>query len=262
MSDAAEEPVKEEGFLHSFMGHLEELRSRIVKCAIAIIIAFAFCYHFSGPIFAFVAAPIVKAMPPGSQLTMIDLTEAFMLEMKIALIAGILLASPVIFYQLWKFISPALHKNEKAYVWQFVVAATFFFLLGAWFCYALVLPWGLQFFLSYATPESPMAGVKIAANVSIKSAVSLAMQFSLAMGVVFELPVVVYFLARMGVITHKTLSSIRGVAIVVIFIVAAILTPPDVMSQMMMAIPLIILYEFSILVARVFGPRVEPEEAE
>lgn len=257
-----EEKQEEEtgpGLISSFMSHLEELRIRIVKAVIAVAAAFLVCYHFSGSIFAFVAGPIIKAMPEGSSLTIIDLTEGFMVEMKIALVAGIVLAAPIIFYQLWKFVAPALHENERKYVWQFVFAASFFFIAGAWFCYSMVLPYGLQFFLSYATDASPMEGVKLTANVSIKSAVSLALQFSLAMGAVFELPVVVYFLAKMGIITYKTLTSFRPIAVVAIFFVAAVLTPPDVFSQMMMAGPLWILYEFSIVVAWLFGNKPEVE---
>lgn len=254
-----EEEKQGEGFFSSFMGHLEELRKRIVNCVLIVGAAFLLCYHFSGRIFAFIAAPIVKSLPPGSELTMIELTEAFMVEMKVSLLAAVVVASPFLFYQIWKFIAPALHQNERKYVWQFVFAATFFFLLGASFCYLLVLPWGYEFFLSYATPQSPMPGVPITARISLQSALSLAIHFTLAMGAVFELPVIVYFLARMGVVTHRTLSKARGPAVVVIFIIAAILTPPDVMSQTMMAVPLIILYELSIVIARIFGPKVEPE---
>lgn len=249
------------GFFSSFMSHMEELRSRLVKCVLAVLAVFVVCYAYSGPIFAFIAAPIVKAMPEGSELSMIDLTEAFMVEMKVAIIAAIVFASPLIFYQLWKFVSPALHKNERKYVWQFVFSATFFFVCGAWFCYSAVLPWGLKFFLSYATAQAPL-GVKISANISVRSAIDLALQFSLAMGVVFELPVVVYFLAKMGVVTYKTLGRIRRFAYVIIFFIAAILTPPDVLSQMMMAGPLMLLYEFSILVAYIFGPKPPREEPE
>lgn len=257
-----EEEKQERGFFSSFMGHLEELRRRIVNCAIIIGLTFAVTYHFSGPIFAFVAAPIAKSLPPGSQLTMIDLTEAFMVEMKISILAAIICSSPLLFYQVWKFIAPALHQNERKYVWQFVFAATLFFLFGATFCYLLVLPWSYEFFLSYATPQSPMPGVPITANISLSSALSMAMHLTLAMGAVFELPVIVYFLARMGLVTHRTLSKGRGIAIVVIFIVAAVLTPPDVISQMMMAVPLIILYEISILIARFFGPKPATEGEE
>lgn len=260
MSGEKDEGLLGEGFFTSFLSHMEELRSRLVKCVLFVLVVFGFCYHYSGPIFAFLAKPIVAAMPEGSELSMIDLTEAFMVEMKVAIIAAIALSSPFLFYQLWRFIAPALHKKERGYVWQFVVFATFFFLCGAWFCYSVVLPWGLKFFLSYATPESPMAGVKMTANISVGSAIDLALQFSLAMGVVFELPVVVYFLARMGIVNYKMLAKVRGFAMVVIFFIAAILTPPDVISQIMMAGPLIILYEFSILIARVFGPKPAPEE--
>lgn len=262
MSKGAENEGVAEGFFTSFMSHMEELRSRLVKIVLSVLVAFGVCYHYSGPLFAFVAAPIVKAMPAGSELSMIDLTEAFMVEMKVAIIAAIVFSAPVIFYQLWRFVSPALHQNERKYVWQFVFSASFFFICGAWFCYSVVLPWGLEFFLSYATEHSPLGGVKMTANISVRSAIDLALQFSLAMGVVFELPVVVYFLARMGVVNYKMLAKVRGFAMVVIFIIAAILTPPDVISQMMMAGPLIVLYEFSIIVARIFGPKVGPETPE
>lgn len=251
-----------EGLKFSFMSHLEELRSRLFKISIFVLAVFLVCYHFSGPIFRILAGPIIKALPKDSSLTIIDVTEAFMLEIKIALIAAVVAASPYIFYQLWKFVSPALYEKERRYVWQFVMAASICFFAGVYFCYAFALPWAFEFFLSYATDMSPMEGVKITANISVKSAVSLALQFALAFGAVFELPVVVYFLARMGVITHKTLSSKRPIAVVIIFIVAAILTPPDVMSQLLMAGPLLVLYEISIVVAWLFGPKPEPDDDE
>lgn len=244
----------------SFMSHLEELRSRLFRVTIFLLAVFLVCYHYSGPIFRIIAGPIIEALPKDSSLTIIDVTEAFMLEIKIALIAALVIGSPYIFFQLWKFVSPALHANERSYVWQFVGSASICFFVGVYFCYVFALPWAFKFFLSYATDMSPMEGVKIAANISVKSAVSLALQFALGFGAVFELPVVVYFLARMGVITHKTLSSKRPIAAVVIFIVAAVLTPPDVMSQMIMAGPLLVLYEISIVVAWLVGPKPEPDD--
>lgn len=251
-----------EGLHFSFMSHLEELRSRLYRCAVAIVVVFAACFAYSGKIFSFLAAPIVDSLPQGSTLVMLSLTEAFMVEMKVSFVAALVLSSPILFYQLWKFVEPALHANERKYVWHFVVMATFFFLVGLTFAYGFAMPWGFKFFLSYGTGDSPMQGVVITPQISVKAAIDLALQFSLAFGLVFELPVVAYFLARMGVITHKTLSSRRRLAIVGIFIVAAILTPPDAVSQILMAAPLMVLYELSIIIARLVGPKPEPEDDE
>lgn len=241
----------EEGEKLPFTSHLEELRSRLIKSGLAVIAGFAACYGVSERLFAFLVRPLERALPEGGHLAMLRVQEAFLTYLKIALLAGVFLASPVILYQAWKFVAPGLYPKEKRYVWPFVGAATFFFFTGAAFAYWVVFPFGFQFLLAYAKGA-------IQATISIEAYLGFATRLLLAFGLVFELPVVVFFLARMGLLTHHTLARTRGYALVVIFIVAAVLTPPDVFTQLLMAAPLYILYEISILVARFAGR--EPEE--
>ena len=238
-----------------FTKHLEELRKRLIWCFLALIVGFGACYNFSGELFMLLVQPLNGAMPEGSSLAMIKVTEGFLTHLKIALLAGVFLSCPVLFYQIWKFVAPGLYPGERKYVWPFVAAATLFFLMGAGFAYGAVFPWGLKFLLSFA-------GEEIQASLSIESYLGFSTKLLLAFGLVFELPVVVFFLARMGLVHYKTLARVRGYALVVIFIVAAVLTPPDVFTQVLMAGPLYALYEISILVARVFGPKDDPEEEE
>jgi sec-independent protein translocase protein TatC len=259
MADARDElPEAEtelEGEKLPFTAHLEELRQRLIKCFAAVIAGFAVCYGFSEVLFGFFVAPLLEAMPERGHLAMLRVQEGFLTHLKISLLAGLFLASPVVLYQIWKFVAPGLYPQERRYVWPFVGVATCFFFGGAAFAYWLVFPFGFQFLLGYASET-------IQASISMDAYFGFATRLMLAFGVVFELPVVVFFLAKMGVITYKPLARGRGYALVVIFIVAAILTPPDVFTQMMMAAPLYILYEISIVVARMVGAREEAEEGE
>jgi sec-independent protein translocase protein TatC len=247
--------------------HLEELRSRLIKCFLVLIVGFGVAYGFSQHLLDFVAAPLAGALPDGGSLAMIKVTEGFMTHLKLALLAGLFASCPMWFYHAWKFVAPGLYPHERRYVWPFVIGATFFFLVGASFAYYIVLPWGLQFLLGYATggihSAGSTSGVAMNASISIEAYLGFFTRISLAFGFVFEMPVVIFFLARMGLVHHKTLSKGRGIAVVVIFIVAAFLTPPDVFTQLMMAAPLWVLYELSIIVARIFGQKsIEEQEAE
>lgn len=229
-----------------FTAHLEELRSRLIKCFLAVIAGFAACYGVSDRLFDAFVAPLVRSLPEGSHLAMIRVQEGFVAHLKIGILAAIVVASPVIFYQAWKFVAPGLYPQEKQLVWPFVGAATLFFLLGTSFAFWVVFPFGFQFLLGYAT-----GGIQ--ATISMEAYLDFATKLMLAFGVVFELPVVVFFLARMGVLTHRPLARNRGYALVIIAIVSAILTPPDPFTMTLMAIPLYALYELSIVVARLAG---------
>lgn len=253
--DATNGGSPEEGEKLPFTAHLEELRLRLIKSAVAVIAGFALCYGFSEPLFAFLVRPLAAALPQGSHLAMLRVQEGFLTYLKIALLAGVFLASPVILYQAWKFVAPGLYPQERRYVWPFVGTATFFFLAGASFAYWVVFPFGFRFLLAYANGP-------IQASISIDAYLGFATRLLLAFGIVFELPVVVFFLAKMSLITYRPLVKGRGYALVVIFVVAAVLTPPDVFTQILMAVPLYLLYEISIVVARVFGPKPEVEETE
>jgi sec-independent protein translocase protein TatC len=223
--------------------HLEELRSRLIKCFIAVLLGFIASYAFAQQIFDYLAAPMVQLMPKGSTFIFTAPAEAFFTLMKVSFFTGLLVSAPVIFYQIWKFVMPALFENERKYVIPFVLIATFFFLSGAAFGFYVVLPVGFGFFVSVASPN-------IQIMPKMDEYLSFVMKFLLGFGAAFELPVFIFFLARMGIVNAPMLRKNRKYALLIVAIVAAILTPgPDVASQCMLGVPLYILYEMSIWVA-------------
>jgi len=228
--------------------HLEELRWRLIRAFAAIAVAFAVCYGFSDRIFTILTQPLLGAGDQQLLLIGTGVTEAFFTRLKVTFIAAIFAASPVIFYQAWRFVAPGLYANERRTAIPFVFAGTFFFVAGAVFCYFLVFPVGYAFFLEeYRT-------IGVSPSIRISEYLSFASRMLLAFGVTFELPVVTFFLARVGLVTHRMLLKWFRYAIVVIFIVAAVLTPgPDAASQFLMATPLLFLYVVSIGVAWFFG---------
>lgn len=231
--------------------HLEELRWRIVKALLAIAVGFGVAYLFADRLFAILTAPI-ETVGAGKDLSMIGtgVAEAFFTKLKVAFIAGIFLASPALFYQAWRFISPGLHGHEKMYVVPFVLFGTFFFFAGAIFCYYTVFYVGYRFFLE----QYQTIGIEPALRIS--EYLSFSSRLLLAFGITFELPVIAFFLARVGMIDHGTLIRPWRYAIIFIMILAAVLTPgPDVASQMLLAAPLIVLYGVSIIVAWLFHRR-------
>jgi sec-independent protein translocase protein TatC len=223
--------------------HLEELRWRIVKSAIAVAVAFALTYSFADTLFEFLTSPLIGNL--GDQVNLIGtgVTEAFFTKLKVSLIASVFLASPIIFFQLWAFIAPGLYENEKSYARPFVFFATFFFVLGATFCFYAVFPVAFTFFVD----EFQSIGVEPTLRISEYLAFSSRML--LAFGAIFEMPVFAYFLARIGAIDHTMMIGWFRYAVVVIFVVAAILTPADAASQFLMAVPMTVLYGLSIGVA-------------
>lgn len=226
-----------------FMAHLEELRKRLVVCAIAIGAGFVVSYIFSKQLFHLLILPLTKVLPPESTLIFTSLPEMFIAYIKVALIAGVILAVPVIFYELWMFLAPALYQREKRYLVPFVLFSSILFVAGSMFGYAIVFPYGFQFFISFATED-------IKALPSVKQYFSFAIRLLLAFGIVFELPVVVFFMTKIGLINPESMKKFRKFAILGAFMLSAILTPPDVATQIMMALPLIILYEVSIMISK------------
>ena len=233
-----------------FTSHLEELRKRLMIAAGAWIVAFIGCYSFAEQLFRMIADPVKAALPPGSSLVFINATEPFFTYLKIAAIAGVIVALPVILWQIWGFIAPGLYAHEKRLALPFVLAGCLCFGSGTFFGFVYVFPMVFAFLVKYGTGTGD-----ISAMLSMGSYLSLTSQLLLAFGMVFELPVVIFFLARMGVIDHHWLRRNRKYAILVAFIVGAILTPPDVFSQTALAIPFIILYEVGIIIARLFGKK-------
>ena len=224
--------------------HLEELRKRLIVCLIAVGIGFSISYYFSEHIFSILSRPLTTLLPDGSSFIFTGITEAFVTYLKLAFFAGIFLASPVIIYEIWRFVAPGLYEKEKRNILPFVFLATVFFVGGTAFCYFIVLPAAFKFFIGYNTPSIKMLP-------SLGEYLSFSCVFLLSFGVVFELPVFIICLAKLGIITEKQLRSNRKLVIIGAFIVSAILTPtPDAINQSLMALPLIILYELSILAVK------------
>jgi len=227
--------------------HLEELRSRIIRALIAVAIGFAASYAFAEHLFAFLTRPLLEYTNGAVELIGTGVPEAFFTKLKVAVMAGVFIASPVIFYQAWQFVVPGLYDSEKNFVRPFVAFATLFFLLGAAFCYLVIFPIGFAFFVEQYKTIGVQPSIRISEYLSFTS------RLLLAFGVTFELPVITFFLARVGIVTHRMMLHYFRYAVLIIFILAAVLTPPDAASQILMAGPLILLYAISIGVAYFFA---------
>lgn len=238
-----------------FTSHLEELRERLIKSFSAVGVGFLIAYAFKDRLFEILMRPLVQVMGQGDTLIYTGLPEAFFTYLKVAFLAGIMLASPVIIYQFWMFVAPGLYRKERKVLLPVVVLSTLFFVGGALFGYFFVFPIGFQFFLGFTTE-------KIQALPSMKEYLSFSSKLLIAFGLAFELPLVLTGMARMGIVSVDFLKKNRKYAILLIFIVAAIITPPDVISQVMMALPLMVLYEISIIGARIFQPKPSEEAPE
>lgn len=237
-----------------FALHLEELRWRLVRCVIAIAVGFGVSYFFKEDIFNILMIPLLKAMNNHGKIIFTGLTEAFFTYLKVALISGIMLAFPYLAFEFWMFVTPGLYKSEKKIIAPAIFLSAFFFVGGALFGYFAAFPFGFSFFLSFSNEN-------IEALPSMKEYMSLASLMLLAFGAVFETPLVITILAKLGIVSADFLKKNRKYAVVIIFIIAAIITPgPDVMSQCIMAGPLLILYEISIIGAKIFGKSPQPEE--
>ncbi|TET92239.1 MAG: twin-arginine translocase subunit TatC [Desulfobacteraceae bacterium] len=236
-----------------FLSHLEELRKRLVVCAIGVGAGFVIAYIFAERLFQLLVAPLKAVMPEGDQMIFTNLPEMFFAYIKVAFIASIMAASPLIFYQLWMFIAPGLYRKEKKMAIPFVISSTILFVGGALFGYFVVFPFGFKFFIGFSNEY-------VKALPSVKQYFSFSMKLLFAFGVVFELPVIIFFLSKMGIVTPQFLSQKRKYAILLTFALAAILTPPDVITQCMMAGPLIVLYEIGILVSRIAQKKKEGGE--
>ncbi len=228
----------------SLTGHLMELRTRLTRSLIALGIGFGVCYYFKDWIFDIITRPLTQVLPKNSYLIYTGMTGAFFTYMKVAFFAGLIITSPFILYQIWKFIAPGLLPKEKKYVVPFVLTSSFLFISGVAFGYFIALPPAFKFFVSFNNQY-------LQAMLSFKDYLSLFVTFLLGFGLSFELPVFMFFLTKLGIVNPRLLSKQRRYAILLIFVVAAVLTPsPDALSQILMAIPLMFLYEVSIFVSR------------
>jgi len=235
--------------------HLIELRKRLM-CAFLIMLAgFLICWPFAESyIFLFLFEPLMRSMPEGGTLIFTSPPEAFFTYMKIAFVSGIFLTSPLVFYQFWAFVAPGLYREEKVYILPVALASALFFILGAVFCYYVVFDFIFAFFMSF-NQEFVQAMPKL------NESLTFMLQLLLAFGLVFELPLVIFFLARMGIVTADKLRSFRRYAVLLSFIISALLTPPDVLSLFLMAGPVMLLYEISILIVATFGKKKKEEPA-
>ncbi len=223
--------------------HLAELRSRLIKSVLGLLIAFGICFTVVEEIFEILTAPLRRAQIPGLVLIGTAVPEAFFTKVKVAFFAALVLALPLLLWQSWQFVVPGLYEHEKRYARYFVFFGTFFFLLGAVFCYQVVFPATFSFFLSR------YQAIQVHPAIRITEYLIFASKLLIAFGVAFELPVCGYFLTRIGIIDHRFLIRQFRYAIIAIFILAAVLTPPDVISQVLLAFPLALLYGISILAA-------------
>ena len=222
-----------------FFEHLRELRSRAIKALLIVALGFGVAFNFSHEILAFLAHPLLSTLPAGQKLIYTSLPEGFIIHLKIGLWGGVFLSAPFWFYQLWSFVSPGLYQSEKSNLAWLSLAASSLLFIGAAFGYLVVFPLAFTFFLSFSSEI-------IAPLPALGPYFSLAMGLLLAFGVVFQLPLVLIFLGELGILSAETLSRGRKYAVLAIFVVAAILTPPDVVSQCLMAAALLFLYELSI----------------
>ncbi|HEX8402166.1 MAG TPA: twin-arginine translocase subunit TatC [Allosphingosinicella sp.] len=227
------------------MDHLVELRRRLIWSFLALLAAFGVCFYFADHILGFLAQPLVRAFPPGEgKLVYTKLYEAFFVEVRVAFFAAFCLAFPVIANQVWAFVAPGLYAKEKRAFLPFLVATPILFTMGAALAYYVVMPKAFEFFLGY---QGNLGGIQQEALPAIGDYLSLVMHFILAFGISFLLPVLLMLLERAGIVTRAQLKSGRRYAVLIAFIVAAVATPPDVLSQFMLAIPLLLLYELSLI---------------
>ena len=232
-----------------FLDHLEELRKRLIVCIAALGVAFLICWNFADRVFGLLERPLAKFLPAGEKLVYTRLTEPFMLYMKVAFFAAIFVASPIILLQLWLFIAPGLYKKERRYAAPFIIFASLFFILGGYFGYRVLLPGTCAFFLE--------TGKQFRQMIKADEYFSFASMIILATGLVFETPILIFFLARLGVVTPAFLMQKLKYAIVLAFIIAAVVTPtPDMVTQTALALPMIGLYLLGVGIAYLFGKKV------
>jgi len=246
------EDFEDAGAKMSFLDHLDELRTRLIYSVYALVFGCFVAFIFINRIFTFVMRPLQEMLPPGGTLMYTQGGEAFMLYIKIGALAGLVIAIPIILWQLWLFIAPGLYSHEKKFAIPFVLFSTVFFLIGALFSHYVAFPWTWKFFISFETPYMKFMP-------KISEAFSLYVTMLLGFGLIFQMPTIVMFLARMGVVTAGFLFRHTKYAILIIFIIAAVISPgTDVVSQCLMAFPMLALYAISILVAWGFGKKREP----
>ena len=251
MSENQTPPPNEEGIQETFLTHLFELRDRLIKSVAALLVVFLGLVYWAPDIFHLFSKPLLDALPNGGRMIVTDVTGSFFVPMKVTMLVAFLGALPVIMYQLWAFIAPGLYNHERRLILPIVTSSYILFITGMAFAYFLVFPTVFQFMAHYNAP----LGADMATD--IDKYLSFAMTTFLAFGLTFEVPVVVVVLVKLGMVRIAKLKEIRPYIIVGAFVIAAVVTPPDVLSQLLLAVPLCLLYELGILVARFYEPKIQ-----
>jgi len=247
--------TEDSGLQETFLSHLFELRDRVIKAALAIIVVFVCLVYWAPDIFHLFAQPLLEALPAGGKMIVTDVTGSFFVPMKVTMLVAFIIALPVVMYQLWAFIAPGLYLHERKLILPLVVSSYTLFIIGMAFAYFLVFPTVFKFMASYNAP----LGAEMSTD--IDNYLSFAMTTFLAFGITFEVPVVVVVLVRMGMVPLAKLKEIRPYVIVGAFVISAVVTPPDVLSQLLLAVPMTLLYELGLLVARFYVPKPSNEDA-
>lgn len=235
----------------SFLDHLEELRRRLLLSLLAVAAGFLICWAFAEKIYALLQAPLTRFLAPGDKLAYTRLTAPFFLYMKVAFFAGLFVAAPVVLLQLWLFVAPGLYKKERRLAAPFIIFGSLFFIAGGYFGYRFLLPATCGFFIE--------TGKQFKQMITVDDYFSFASVIILATGLVFETPILIFFLARLGIVTPAFLMQKFKYAVVLAFVIAAVVTPtPDMVTQSALAIPMILLYLIGVAVAWAFGKKVEP----
>ena len=235
--------------------HIADLRKRLVISVVTVVVMFFVCFSFYEPILNWMMVPVEAVLPKNSQMVAVEIQETFFTALKVAFFAGFILSLPVIFWQLWLFLASGLYEHEKKLVIPFVFFGTLMFLIGASFAYYIVVPLGFDFLIAFGSTV-------VTVLPSIGKYVGFFTKLLIGFGIAFELPVITFFLAKIGLVDDRMLKDFFRYAIILIFVVSALLTPPDVISQLLMAAPLTILYGVSIYIAKVFNPADKKEEEE
>jgi len=230
----------------TFLEHLEDLRKRLFYSAVAIFVTVIPCWIFSKNVFTVLARPVTKYLPEGVKMAYTSLTAPFMLYMKVAFLTAIFITAPFLFLQLWYFVAPGLYQKEKKYVVPFVLFTTIFFIAGALFGYYVVFPWACRFFISLGSDFNPVLTVDTYFSFSLKVLLGIAL--------VFETPTLIFFLSKLGLITSRWMIKNFKYAVLAVFVIAAVITPtPDMITQSIVAVPMLILYTLGIAIAFIFG---------
>ncbi len=246
--------TEEPGLQETFLSHLFELRDRVIKSAIAIIVVFVCLVYWAPDIFHLFAQPLLESLPAGGKMIVTDVTGSFFVPMKVTMLVAFLIALPVVMYQLWAFIAPGLYLHERKLILPLVVSSYSLFIFGMAFAYFLVFPTVFNFMASYNAP----LGAEMSTD--IDKYLGFAMNTFLAFGITFEVPVVVVVLVRMGMVPLEKLREIRPYVIVGAFVISAVVTPPDVLSQLLLAVPMTLLYELGLFIARFYVPKPSEDE--